>query len=369
LKESRTNFRFLFAGGGTGGHLFPSIAVAERIRKLLPEAEIMFVGSRTKIEGRVVPKLGFQFNSIWIKGFSRKLNFENLIFPIKLAVSILQSLIINLRFKPKVAIGSGGYVSGPAIWGSSVMGAKVILLEQNSYPGITTKLLEKYASEIHLSFEDSKKYFKNKNKLNITGNPVRESLVKVNQEDALKHYGLDPSKKTLFILGGSLGAASINKAVENFINHQHSGDINIIWQTGKNYLELYDHFGSKNIIITDFIDDMNIAYSACDLLISRAGATAIAEIIALGIPAVLVPSPNVAENHQYYNAKSLSDRNAAVLVNDNILEEAFTENILLILQDSKYLNELSLNAHSLFKANAAEVIANNAIDYCEDGKS
>lgn len=369
MKRARNNYRFLFAGGGTGGHLFPAIAVAERIRKMLPEAEIMFIGTRSRIEGRIVPKLGFKFSSIWIKGFSRKLNFENLLFPLKLSISLLQSLLINMRFKPKVAIGSGGYVSGPAIWGSSVMGAKIILLEQNSYPGITTKLLERYASEIHLSFEDSKKYFKYKNKLNITGNPVRESLVKINKIDALKHLGLNPSNKTLFILGGSLGAASINKAVENFIKYNYSGEINIIWQTGKNYFELFNHFGSKNIIIKDFIDDINLAYSACDLLVSRAGATTIAEIIALGIPAILVPSPNVAENHQFYNAKSLSDRNAAVLLEDSNLLDAFTENILKILKNNKYLDEISRNARSLYRVNAAEVIANNAIDYCKDGKS
>ncbi len=369
MKRLRSNYRFLFAGGGTGGHLFPSIAVAERIRKILPDAEIMFIGTRSKIEGRIVPKLGFKFSSIWIKGFSRKLNLENLLFPLKLSISLVQSLLINMKFKPKVAIGSGGYVSGPAIWGSSVMGAKVILLEQNSYPGRTTKLLERYASEIHLSFEDSKKYFKNKDKLYFTGNPVRESLIKINKYDALNHFGLDPSYKTLFILGGSLGAASINKAVVNFIKYNYSNDINIIWQTGKNYFELYNHFGSKNIIVKDFIDDMNLAYSACDLLVSRAGATTIAEIIALGIPAILVPSPNVAENHQFYNAKSLSDRNAAILLEDSNLLDAFKENILQILKNNKYLDEISRNARSLYRANATELIANHAIEYCKDGKS
>jgi UDP-N-acetylglucosamine--N-acetylmuramyl-(pentapeptide) pyrophosphoryl-undecaprenol N-acetylglucosamine transferase len=194
--HAKTPFRFLFAGGGTGGHLFPSIAVAEKIRKMLPDSEIMFVGTRSKIEGRIVPRLGFKFSPIWIKGFSRKLNFENLLFPLKLGISLVQSLLINFRFKPMVAIGSGGYVSGPAIWGASVVGAKIILLEQNSYPGITTRLLEKYASEIHLSFEDSKKYFKHKNKLNLTGNPVRESLTRGDREDALKHFGLNPLNKT-----------------------------------------------------------------------------------------------------------------------------------------------------------------------------
>jgi UDP-N-acetylglucosamine--N-acetylmuramyl-(pentapeptide) pyrophosphoryl-undecaprenol N-acetylglucosamine transferase len=369
LKRVRSNYRFLFAGGGTGGHLFPSIAVAERIRKILPDAEIMFIGTRSRLEGSIVPKLGFNFSSIWIKGFSRKLNFENLLFPLKLGISLIQSLLINYRFKPKVAIGSGGYVSGPAIWGSSVVGAKVILLEQNSYPGITTRLLERYASEIHLSFENSIKYFKNKNKLNVTGNPVRESLIKINKIEALNRYGLNSSYKTLLILGGSLGAGSINKAVEKFIENHYSENINIIWQTGKNYFELYKHLASKNIIISDFINDMNIAYSACDLLVSRAGATTIAELIVLGIPAILVPSPNVAENHQYHNAKSLSDKNAAVLLEDINLFDAFTENILKLMSDNKYLDEISTNVRSLCRVNAAEVIANNAINYCEDDKS
>jgi UDP-N-acetylglucosamine--N-acetylmuramyl-(pentapeptide) pyrophosphoryl-undecaprenol N-acetylglucosamine transferase len=368
LKRQRSEYRFLFAGGGTGGHLFPSIAVAERIRKILPEAEIMFIGTKSRIEGKVVPKLGFKFSPIWIKGFSRKLNIENLLFPLKLCVSVVQSLMINMKFNPRVAIGSGGYVAGPAIWGSSVMGAKIILLEQNSYPGITTRLLERYASEIHISFEDSKKYFKDKSKLKVTGNPVRQSLVKLSREEALKHFGLSTINRTIFILGGSLGAASINKATSNFIKNNKLDEINIIWQTGKNYYDTYKHLTSANIIVCDFIDDVNYGYSACDLLVSRAGATTIAEIIVLGIPAVLVPSPNVAENHQYYNAKSLSDRNAAVLIEDKNLAEAFDRTIPGILKDTNYLDQLSNNAKSLYKTDAAEVIANNAISYCKDGK-
>jgi UDP-N-acetylglucosamine--N-acetylmuramyl-(pentapeptide) pyrophosphoryl-undecaprenol N-acetylglucosamine transferase len=369
LSKLRSNYRFLFAGGGTGGHLFPSIAVAEKIRKLIPDAEIMFIGTRSKIEGTVVPKLGFQFSPIWIKGFSRKLNFENLLFPLKLCVSLIQSLLINLRFKPKVAIGSGGYVSGPAIWGSSVMGARIILLEQNSYPGITTKLLERYASEIHLSFENSKKYFKNRNKLFVTGNPVRESLIRIDRIDALNHYNLNHHNKTIFILGGSLGAGSINSAVEEFIKSDSIKDINIIWQTGKNYFDRYKYLASENIIIKDFIEDINLTYSACDLLVSRAGATTIAEIMALGIPAILIPSPNVAENHQFYNAKSLADKNAAVLIEDSNLALVFNEVIIHTLQDDEHLKELSSNTKALYRSGAAEVIANNAINYCKDGKS
>ena len=365
MSKARSDYRFLFAGGGTGGHLFPSLAVAEKIRKMLPESEIMFVGSKSKIEGRVVPKSGFAFSPIWIKGFSRKFTLDNLLFPLKLIVSIVQSLIINLRFKPKVAIGSGGYVAGPAIWGSSVFGAKIILLEQNSYPGVTTRLLEKYASEIHLGFEDSAKYFKNKNILNFTGNPVRESLVRISRVDALKTFNLDPSFKTIFILGGSLGAGSINTSVEKFLNDFNPRDINIIWQTGKNYFERYKKYNAGNIIVKDFIDDMNLAYSACDLLVSRAGATTIAEILVLGMASILVPSPNVAENHQYYNAKSLSDRNAAILIEDKNLTGALGTEVIKTLNDENKLNKIRTNASNLGRMNAAEIIAEHAIGYCK----
>ncbi len=365
MRKTRSDYRFLFAGGGTGGHLFPSLAVAEKIRKMLPESEIMFVGSKSKIEGRVVPKSGFGFSPIWIKGFSRKFTLDNLIFPLKVIVSMVQSLIINFRFKPRVAIGSGGYVAGPAIWGSSVMGAKVILLEQNSYPGVTTKLLERYASEIHLGFEDSAQYFKNKTILNFTGNPVRESLVRIDRVRALKQFNLNPELKTLFILGGSLGAASINAAMEKFLNDCHPLDINMIWQTGKNYIAKYKKYNSDNILVVDFIDDMNLAYSACDLLVSRAGATTIAEIMALGIASILIPSPNVAENHQYYNAKSLSDRNAAVLIEDNQLSGIFGTEIIKILNNENKLIEIRGNAAKLGKTNAAEIIAEHAINYCK----
>ncbi|KAB2848509.1 MAG: undecaprenyldiphospho-muramoylpentapeptide beta-N-acetylglucosaminyltransferase, partial [Ignavibacterium sp.] len=178
-----TPYRFLFAGGGTGGHLYPAIAVANEIKKIKPESEIIFVGTKSRIEGKVVPKLGYGFKSIWIKGFARKFNFENFLFPLKLFVSLIQSVVISFRFKPKVAIGSGGYVAGPAIWGASVLGAKIILMESNSYPGITTRLLERYADELHVAFEDSKKYLRRPEKVKVTGNPVRTELGSTKKEE------------------------------------------------------------------------------------------------------------------------------------------------------------------------------------------
>lgn len=365
MSNAQSKYRFLFAGGGTGGHLFPAVAVAEQIREMKPEADILFIGTKDRIEGRVVPKLGFKFRSIWIKGFSRKINFENLLFPIKLFVSVIQSLIINISFRPKVAIGSGGYVAGPAIWAASIMGAKIILIEQNSYPGVTTRLLERYASEVHLSFQESKKYLRREKVHQLTGNPVRKNLGRMERTEALRKFGLSGEKKTLLVLGGSLGAKSINEAMSESLKILEENNIQIIWQTGKNYYEQFKIKNSDKVKIYDFIEDMNAAYSACDLLLARAGATTIAELLNLGIPAILVPSPNVAENHQYYNAKSLSDNDAAIIIEDKDLKKDLTKNVLDILNSESKLSDLKKNALAMAKPDAAKVIAQNAIKFAE----
>ncbi len=357
--------RVLIAGGGTGGHLFPAIAVAEQIKEMNKETEILFVGTRSKIEGKVVPELGYNFKSIWIKGFSRKFNWENLLFPLKLFVSVIQSLIINLKFLPDVAIGSGGYVSGPAIFGSLIIGAKIILLEQNSYPGITTKLLERFANEVHISFNDSRDYLKRKDIVHFTGNPVRKNLGTEKRSTALEKFELNSEYKTLLILGGSLGAASINKAIKKNVDELLNHDVQIIWQTGKNYIDEYRNLASSKVKVFEFIDDMNAAYSACDLLLARAGATTIAEILVLGIPSVLVPSPNVAEDHQYYNAKSLADKNAAVLIKDDELMTILLERVITIINSDEKLNELKQNAVKLAKPESAKRVAKNVLHYIE----
>lgn len=359
-------YRFLFAGGGTGGHLFPAIAVAEKIKKLKPEADIIFVGTKGKIEATVVPAHGYKFKSIWIKGFSRKSAAENLLLPFRVAVSMIQSVVISMGFKPRVAIGSGGYVSGPAIWGASVMGAKILLMEQNSYPGITTKLLERKAAEIYLGFEDSKKYFRSEEKLKVIGNPVRESLNLNDKSKSVLEFGLSADKKTVLVLGGSLGAAMINRTIADNIQYFKSNGIQLIWQTGKNYFNEYKNLQQDGIWIGAFIDKMNVAYSACDLLITRAGATTIAEITALGIPAVLIPSPNVAENHQYHNAKSLADKNAAVLIEEKNIKAEFTKTVDALINNNDELNKIKTNCKQLGKADAAEIIALNAIKYAEE---
>lgn len=362
---NRTKYRFLFAGGGTGGHLFPAVAVAEKIKELVPEAEILFVGTKSKIEGRVVPELGYKFSSIWIKGFARKFNAENLLFPVKLIVSVMQSIFINMKFIPSVAIGSGGYVSGPAIFGANVMGAKILLLEQNSYPGVTTRLLENYAEEIHISFEDSKKYFRNKNKLHVTGNPVREGLKRISRDEALSRLGLSVGKKTVLVLGGSLGAASVNRAVAGAVRKFEENDIQVIWQTGKSGYDNNKIYQSDKIKVFPFYEDMSVLYSACDLLLARAGGITIAEFLKLGIPCILAPSPNVAENHQYFNAKSLTDRGAAEMLQDTELGSEIYNRVVFLLNDGEKLKSLKENALKLAKPDAARIIAERAIKFAE----
>ncbi|MEG8948065.1 undecaprenyldiphospho-muramoylpentapeptide beta-N-acetylglucosaminyltransferase [Rosettibacter firmus] len=361
----KTIYRFIFAGGGTGGHLYPALAVAQKVRQLKPEAEILFVGTKNKIEAKVVPQSNFNFKTILISGFSRKFNFNNLLFPFKLTAGLIQSLIINMNFKPRVAIGTGAYVSGPVIWAASVLGAKIILLEQNSYPGITNRLLEKKADEIHLTYEESKKYFRYKEKLFVTGNPVRVELKLINKEEALKRFSLQTTKKTLLVLGGSLGAKSINNAVAYAIDELVKNDIQILWQTGKLYFDEYKKYERNEVRILPFIDDMQAAYSACDLVLARAGATTIAEVSFLGLPVIFVPSTNVAANHQILNAKVLVENNAALMIEDNNLQNEFLDKIIELINNEDKLNSLRSNIKKFSKPDAADVIAERIIKLAE----
>jgi len=363
--KTNTPYRFLFAGGGTGGHLFPAIAVAEIIRSMKPEAEILFLGTRSKIEGRVVSKLSFQFKPIWIKGFARKFAIENFLFPMKLVVSVFQSIFYCMNFKPKVAIGSGGYVAGPALFAANLFGAKIILLEQNSFPGITTRLLERYAQEIHVSYENSKKYFKRNKPLFVTGNPVRNVNSLLDKKIALETLQLSPDKKTLLLLGGSLGAKKLNQVMAQALPLLLENDLQIIWQTGSLYYNQYKYLQNENCKVMAFVEDMQFVYSACDAVISRAGATTLAEITAFGLASILIPSPNVAENHQYYNAKSLVDAGAAILLEEKNIEENFTSEIISLMKNENKIKTIRANAKAIGKPNAAGEIAIRALKLAE----
>ncbi|MCX6171144.1 MAG: undecaprenyldiphospho-muramoylpentapeptide beta-N-acetylglucosaminyltransferase [Ignavibacteriales bacterium] len=363
--KNKIPYRFVFAGGGTGGHLYPALAVAQQIRLLKPESEILFVGAKNKIEERIVPEYGFNFKAIWVSGFSRKLNLSNLLFPFKLFVSMIQSLVINFNFKPRVAVGSGAYVSGPVIWAASVLGAKVILLEQNSYPGVTNRMLERKAHEIHIAFEESKKYFRDESKLKLSGNPIRINLKLGDKAEAVKSFGLDPSRKVLLVVGGSGGARSINLAVESNLGKMIESGIQIIWQTGQFYYMHYKNLENKSVKIFPFISDMSAAYSACDVVLARSGATTIAEVAFLKLPVIFVPSENVAANHQYKNAKALKVANAAELIEDkNLADELLPVINEMILNVSRH-EIMKKNIAAFAQPQAARTIAENAISLAE----
>lgn len=360
MREPRAKYRFLFAGGGTGGHLFPAIAVAEKIIELKPEAEILFVGTKNKIEFREIPRHGFSIKSIWISGFSRSFNWKNILFPLKLLVSAMQSIKINIQFKPKVAIGTGAYVSGPAIWGASMVGSKIMLLEQNSYPGLANRLLENRADQIHTSFEDSKKYFRKKNKIINSGNPVRLNIKQMDKDIARKRFSLGNSK-TILVLGGSLGARSINEAVKNMLDQFEKNELQLIWQTGAYYFEEYKNLATAIVKIIPFIDNMSEAFSAVDLVVARAGATTVAEISYLGLPVIFVPSPNVTADHQYKNARSLEEKGAAIVIKDDLVHDKLFQTIADTVNNAELLNTMSDNIKVFSKPEAAESIAKSAI--------
>jgi len=359
--------RVLFTGGGTGGHVFPAIAVAERVREKEPEAAILFIGTKGKIEAKAVPEAGFTFKSIWISGFSRKSIKDNLLFPLKLVVSTLQSIGICMKFKPQVVVATGGYVSGPAVTGAKVMGAKVLLIEPNSYPGITTRLLERKAEEIHLMFEDAARYLRDKKKVLITGNPVRKSINEDDSATAREKLGIKGANKVVFVVGGSLGAKGINKGIEHSLNELEREGVTILWQTGKLLYDHYSPLSSEKVKVLSFIENINDYYAAADLVVARAGATTIAELSYLNKPAVLVPLPFSAEDHQLKNAKSMENAGAAVVVEEKNIEKELLPVILSLLNDEGKRAEMINNLKKLGGKDAAEVIAGRVIAACKFG--
>ncbi|MCX8010309.1 MAG: undecaprenyldiphospho-muramoylpentapeptide beta-N-acetylglucosaminyltransferase [Ignavibacteria bacterium] len=352
--------RILIAAGGTGGHLFPAIAIAEELNLLEPNLKLLFIGTKDKIESKVVPELGFDFKAILIKGMPRKISVSILIFIYQLIVSLIQSALIILKFKPDVALGTGSYVAFPPLFMAKVFNKPIVLAESNSLPGISIKLLSPIANQVHLTFEESKKYLKRKNNVFITGTPVRRSLHSADRNKSAEYFGLSHEKKTILVLGGSLGAKSINEKLLEI--YKELNEYQIIWQTGKNYFnELQSKVEQKGIYLTQFIDRMDYAFGICDLLISRAGASTIAEIVNLGIASILIPSPNVAENHQYFNAMSLVKQNSAVMILDNESSSVLLNKINELMKDDNKLNLLRINSRKIANPNAGKMIANEIL--------
>jgi UDP-N-acetylglucosamine--N-acetylmuramyl-(pentapeptide) pyrophosphoryl-undecaprenol N-acetylglucosamine transferase len=357
--------KVLIAAGGTGGHVYPAIAIADALRDSSANTEVLFAGTKNHMEWETVSKAGYNITSIWISGFHRRFTIKNLLFPIKLATSIVQSFIIIKKFNPDVVISCGGYVAGPVGWVATKMGIPLIIQEQNSFPGVTNRLLGKNAALIFTAFDDAEKYFP-KGKTERAGNPTRKSLSRANRQEALQAFDFTSDKKTLLILGGSGGAKSINEAMKKHIETLHNDlGLQIIWQCGKRYYDkLRKDIEPQNfnhLRLKDFIHDMPAAYAAADLVISRAGALSCSELALTGKPSVLVPSPNVAGDHQTKNARSMVDNNAAQMVADDELEKRLATVVQEIIDDEHRLKEMSKAAEHLARPNAAEEIATETL--------
>jgi len=354
--------KVIISGGGTGGHVFPAIAIANAIKTQRPNAERLFVGAQGKIEMEKVPKAGYPIKGLWISGFQRRLTLQNLAFPFKLISSLWKAWSIVREFKPDVVIGVGGYASGPTLEVATRMGIPTLVQEQNSFPGITNRLLAKKVNKICVAYDGMEKFFP-KNKIVHTGNPVRQGIFEnldKKRAEAYSYFGFDPNKKTIFVFGGSLGARTINNAmVANAELLKSQTDTQVLWQAGKLYIdEMHQSDTAKlpNVEIRQFIDRMDLAYSMADVVIGRAGALTISELCFVGKPAILIPSPNVSEDHQTKNAMALVGVDAAVLVKDKDAEVMISR-ALEILENKKVKKELSGNISKLKKDRAAEVIA------------
>lgn len=352
----------LVSGGGTGGHVFPAIAIADAIRAKMSDADILFVGAKGRMEMEKVPSAGYHIVGLSISGFQRKFTARNVINIFKLIWAMFKAWSIVRKFRPDIAIGVGGYASGPVLKISEWLGITTAIQEQNSYAGMTNRMLAGGASKIFVAYEGMEKFFP-KNKIVLTGNPVRKDIANKNitTEEAKAKLRLDQNKKTILILGGSLGARTLNESVAGYVSELRSrSDLQVFWQVGKLY---YDEFKKSevaklpNIIMVPFIDDMKTAYAAADVIISRAGALTISELTIVGKPSILVPSPNVAEDHQTENAKSLVRKKAALMVKDDESRKKLIPLALELLDNASLLAELSSNISSLAKPDAADAIA------------
>ncbi len=359
--------RIIIAGGGTGGHVFPAIAIAEEIKKLNPDAEIVFVGTRKKIESWVIPQKGYRFHPVWISGWSRKLQWESILFPIKVIVAMIQSYAIIKRFKPDVVVGTGGYVCGPVVRAASFRGIPTVIQEQNSYPGVTTRMLASKAQCVHITFDETRKYLKRTDNVFTSGNPTRNELGSVAREEALRKFNFDPSKPVVLVFGGSQGAATINNAIAGSIAVFEKHNAQLLWVTGDVMYEgIKEKFEErKDRIIVPFIDDMASAYAAATLAVCRAGATTIAELTRIGLPSILVPYPYAAANHQEFNARTLADNGAARMIRNTDLISELPGVLTEMLSEPGTLAAMSEKARSLGKPDAGKIIARSIIEAAE----
>ena len=359
--------RVIISGGGTGGHIFPAVSIANAIRALRPDAKILFVGALGRMEMQRVPAAGYEIKGLPICGFDRRNLLRNIKVLYKIIKSQRMAKQIIRDFKPMVAVGVGGYASGPTLNQAAAMGIPCLIQEQNSYAGVTNKLLARKAKRICVAYDDMERFFPAE-KIIKTGNPVRQALMdnKITKEEARKIMGLDPSRKTILLVGGSLGARTVNESVMAHLDTIRNSDIQFIWQTGKYYSDeiarrLSQEEACPNLTVTDFISDMAVAYSAADLVVSRAGASSISEFCLIGKPVILVPSPNVAEDHQTKNAMALVNRQAAICIKDAEATDKLIETAITTVNNPDTLASLSENILKLALPNSADIIAKEVI--------
>ena len=353
------HYKFLISGGGTGGHIYPAIAIANALQNKYPDAEFLFVGAKDKMEMEKVPAAGYSIKGLWISGFQRQLTMKNLLFPFKLISSTLKAFGIVRNFKPTIAIGTGGFASGPTLYAAARKGIPTLIQEQNSYPGITNKLLSKNAKKVCVAYDRLERFFP-KEKIIKTGNPVRQDLLNTSEKrtEALSFFNLKKGQKTLLVLGGSLGARRVNQLIEGQLPLFDKMKVQVLWQCGKLYFEEYKKYSELNHVqVFEFIKEMDFAYAAADMIISRAGASSVSELCIVGKPVIFIPSPNVAEDHQMKNAKSIVDENAALMIAEKNLK-GFEKIFVGLASDGNRQKELSKNIRSLALPYATDSIVN-----------
>jgi UDP-N-acetylglucosamine--N-acetylmuramyl-(pentapeptide) pyrophosphoryl-undecaprenol N-acetylglucosamine transferase len=367
--QRRNLYRVIISGGGTGGHIYPAVAIANEIKARFPDADILFVGAKGRMEMQKVPAAGYKIEGLWISGIQRKLTIDNLAFPLKVVLSYWNARKIIKSFKPDIAIGVGGYASWPLLQAANALGIPTLIQEQNSYAGIANKALSKKVKAICVAYDRMERFFPTE-KIIYTGNPVRKDIVDYKHYGLAAHefFGLKRGVPTIFVMGGSLGARTINISIERNLEALKNAGVQVLWQTGKSYYEDLKKYNSDTIKVTDFIADMNKAYAMADIIVSRAGALSISELAIVGKPCILVPSPNVAEDHQTKNAKALSEKSAAWMVKDIDAPEELIQKTLELLKDTAAQTILKKNIKVFAKPNATEKIVDKVVEIMNEIK-
>jgi UDP-N-acetylglucosamine--N-acetylmuramyl-(pentapeptide) pyrophosphoryl-undecaprenol N-acetylglucosamine transferase len=359
-------YKVVISGGGTGGHIYPAVAVAQGLQRKLPHVEILFVGAEDRMEMEKVPKAGYKIIGLWISGFQRSLSPKNLLIPFKVISSVIKSLSIIKEFKPDVAIGFGGYASGAMLYAATIKKLPTVIHEQNSYAGITNKILKNRVDTICVAYDNMNKFFPER-KLVKTGNPIRQDLMQVDglRAEAFTHFNLSPNLKTVLVIGGSLGARTINESMLKNLNKFSENNVQLLWQTGKNFAEA-NQVSQTGVNVQQFIYEMNLAYAIADVVISRAGALSIAELAQVKKPVILVPSPNVAEDHQTKNAMALVEREAAILIKDSDAKQILVDECIALVKNEAKQVQLKNNIATFSMPDAADRIVTEILRVIEE---